>query len=588
MTAGTFGVGHAAFRPRGRPRPSFILNPMGLLLWFAVLTAIPARAQNRAAARIEAPAVSLAAPAASALPALASSIQPMAAAPSLAPAPAVPASLAAAVPAAVPLAAAPRAAAPAAAPARVAVMTAGVAKAAAALGGGRATSAQAASAGRDIEDLLTGASSAGGAAEPAASAEELDFAAGAGTDLGRRADDLGAARGMKAASMSGADFIALAEDSRRAADAEPAPTPAAGEAARAVRAALLRVVRALTPADAPLSGGVRRTLAVWQVFDQELAAAAKGGSLRAVAAEAELFASQVEASVEPPAAPARTDLAPARPRPEDPDGYAEVAVPGSVFGWRPIEDSPGHGLPPADALIRRALSERHDPARDAGFELAGAPSRAAARVYFYGERHDDGALITENMRRLVEDARPGGRIIVLVEGYTDWRLQGWAAVKYLADRGLDPEALAAKGVTIDRVQVRGWDTLDGYGASKHPLLQHHMELLELNRLAHEGPRGLRYYRDFARAAWAAVQGWRALWSAAIVARNADLDRAVAAAADDADANGATVHVIAGSDHLVQHPRLGMFFPRLARPRFRASLAAALGGRPYWASRPVSR
>jgi hypothetical protein len=566
------------------------------LLCLAVLASAPARAQNRAAGssgiRVAPAFASGAAPAAMALPTLGAALG----APGMAPlAAAAPAALtlaaSAPAPATVPaLAVGPRAAS--SLPVSVAKTAAAVQRAAAGmLAGAPVTGAQAQAAGRDIEDLLTGAKSISGVEAPEAgaapdetapTAAELEFAANAGSELGRRADDLGAARGRKSSQMTGADFVALVDTARKAADAEQsAPSPAAARAASAVRAALLRVVRSLLPENEPLNEHVRRALAVWQVFDQELTAAAGRGSLGAVVSEAELFASQVEASVEPAPSPA-----PPAPRPEDPDGYAAVSVPGSVFGWRPIEDSPDHGLPPVDALIRRVLSDRQDPARAVGFELAGAPRREDARVYFYGERHTDGGLIAANMARLVADARPGRPIIVLVEGYTGWTLRGYSALSYLADRGLDPDALAAKDVTSDKVEVRGWDTADGYDSSKHPLLQHHMELLELNRLAHEPARGWSYYRDFARAAWRAWRGWLALWKAAIVARNADLDRATAAAADDADASGATVHVIAGSDHLMQNPRLGIFFPRLARPAFRASLAAALAGRSYWASRPA--
>ncbi|MDE2293654.1 MAG: hypothetical protein KGL53_16355, partial [Elusimicrobia bacterium] len=274
--------------------------------------------------------------------------------------------------------------------------------------------------------------------------------------------------------------------------------------------------------------------------------------------------------------------APAPVDPADPEHYAQVNVPGSVFGWRPIAESPGHGLAPVDWLIRRALAERPASAERRGFELAGAPSRAQARVRFYGERHTDGGLIAANMARLAEEARPGRRLIVLVEGYTGWRLTGYPALKYLADRGLDPDALTSKGV---EAELRGWDTADGYQASKHPMLQHHMDELELNRLAFSDARGWRYYRDVARAAWAAFRSWREMWRAAITARNADLDRAVAQAAADADRDGASLAVIAGSDHLLERPRLSAAFPRLVRPSFRRSLREALGARSYWASRP---
>lgn len=558
---------------------------MRRLLALAFLAVSPALAQNRVVAPVELR-VGVGAPVALTAAPPATMPGPLAVAPS-APALSAPAAFVP-PPAAASAVAGPSAAAPvarAAVPVRVAAVALGVSRAAAALDTPQTTAAAAGAAGREVEDLLTGAKAApavaGDEAAPATAAE-LDFAAAAGPDLSRRADDLGAERGLKAATMRGADFVALVDDARRAADAAPAPTPAAAAAAREVRAALVRVVRALVPADAPFAPSAPRALSVWQVFDQEMAVAAGRGTLAAVSDDARLFASQVEASVAPAAAPA---LEPARPRPEDPDGYAEIATPGSIFDWKPIAESPGHGLPPVDALIRWALKDTPDPRRGEAFELAGAPSRADARVYFYGERHTDGDLITANMRRLVEDARPGGSLLVLVEGYTGWAMCGYKAVSYLADRGLDPQGLAAKDIGLDRIEVRGWDTIDGYAASKHPLLQHHMDLLALNRLAHSDARGWRYYRDVAGAAWTAWRGWLDLWQVALVARNGDLDRAVAKAAADAEKTGATVHVIAGSDHLQEKPRLRAFFPRWFRPRLRSTLAAALGGRPYWASKP---
>ena len=171
--------------------------------------------------------------------------------------------------------------------------------------------------------------------------------------------------------------------------------------------------------------------------------------------------------------------------------------------------------------------------------------------------------------------------------YTGWAMRGHEALKYLAARGLDADALAAKGVGGALVEVRGWDTIDGYNASKHPLLQHHMNLLELNRLSHSDSRGWRYYRDFARAALTAWRSREELQEIAIHARNRDLDAAVARAASDADEIGATVHVIAGADHLQESPRLSAALGRLWRPRFRASLRAALTGRPFWAAMPPS-
>lgn len=536
----------------------------------ALLACAPARAQIRvepvSALHIAAPTPRLTLPSAPSAPALLP--PPLLSAPLItqaAPIAAAPAPTAAARPAA----------------ARIAALQTGVSETLTGLGEEQVPSAaKASSAGRALEDLLTGARGAAASGDlpgPSATAqgsaratsEELDYAANAATALSALADDIGAERGQKASRMSGGDFIDLVEAARARADASDAPSPAASEIARVVRAQTVRVVRALTDPRKPLSESVKRTLSVWQVFGQVLAEAAAKGRLDDIAAEARLFASQVEDSVEP-----------ARPRPEDPEGYATIAVPGSVFGWKPIETSPGHGLVPLDALIRFALSDKRRSGDAKGFVLPGAARREDALVHFYGERHSDGELIKENMRRLAADMRPDRPAIVLVEGYTGPALRGYQAQRYLSDRGLDADEIPDDTA----VEVRGWDTIDGYSASKHPLLQHHMDLLELNRLAHGPQRGLSYYAVFARAAWAAVRGWSELWKAAIVARNGDLDRAVARAAAEADKTGATVHVIAGSDHLLQNPRLRRL-PLLGRPVFRKGLLEALRGRSYWASKP---
>lgn len=433
--------------------------------------------------------------------------------------------------------------------------------------------------GRELEALLTGAVFSAADEAPALSPDAA-FALGASRALAARADDLGDAKGLKAATMSGGDFLALLDEA--VAQTPPAPSPAAAAAAREVETALTRVARALIPADKPARESLPRALAVWQVFDQELALAAEQGGLDALIADARLFASQVEASVAP-AEKKEQELSPPTSSPEDPNGYKKMTVPGSVFGWKPIQDSPGHGFRPLDALIRRALSEKKSPYAD-GFDFPGAPTRADARVFFYGERHTDPGLIRENMRLLVQDAKPGRPMIVLVESYTGPTKHGYAAMEYLGARGLDPAALKERGVASADVEVRGWDSPANYEASRRPQLQHHMDLLALNHLAHGELRGWRYYREVLRAAWTAWRSRRALWKAALVTRNRDLDESVARAAFDADAAEATLHVIAGTDHLVQNPRLARW-PLIGRPSLRRSLRRAIDARAYWASQP---
>lgn len=565
------------------------MNNFALLA--ALLLAAPASAQTRVAAPVKTavalpigvvPTPSLAAPGLLSTPlSLSAPLPLLTAAPLVAPAIA-PAAIRPVSPAAyAPL------------PFKVAALNAGVANAVAALADRPASGSAALSAGRDIEALLTGAAlSAPSAADAAATPAELAFAVGASQALAARADDLGVAKGLKARTMSGADFTAMLDEARGS--GAPAPTPAAASAVKEIESAVVRFARALIPADKPLVDSLSRALAVWQVFDQEMAIAASKGSLDAIVSDAKLFASQVEDSVEPAETPKlNLTLAPQAPKvvvdspkanhPEDPNDYASVSVPGSIFGWQPIEKSPGHGFPPLDALIRRVLAKKKS-GYAKGFELPGAARLEDARIHFYGERHTDGALIAANMKRLAADARPGKPVIVLVEGYTGWSMRGWPAVKYLADRGLEPGDLTEKDIAVGDVEVRGWDVSANYDASKHPLLQHHMDLLALNHLAYGELRGWRYYRAVARAALTALRGFRELWRAAIVARNADLDDAVRRAAADADASGATVHVIAGTDHLMQSPRLAGL-PLIGRPSFRKSLREALGGRPFWASQP---
>jgi adenylate kinase len=472
-------------------------------------------------------------------------------------------------------------------PVRLAQTSEGVTAAMAAVEKG----ASPAAAGHDIQRLLTGEKTISGsafagapvvAASPAPRDEAgAKKAAAAGPDLARRADDLGAAKGLRIKSMTGAQFIASVKEAAARADAEDSDA-----SSQRVRAALVRVVEALVPADKPMLESAGRLFSVWQVFGEEsLRVAAETGSPQAVALDAELFAAQVEASV--PEAEKKKEVPPPQAErdvtPEDPDGHAANAVEGSVFGWKPIETSPGHGFAPLDALIRWALKEKKSPYAG-GFELAGAKTHSDASVHFYGERHTDGNLIKANMGRLLADAKAGRQMVVLVEGYTGRDLLGQEALEYLAKRGLDAEAVKKKGV--GGVIVSSWEG-ENYEISQRPLLRHHMELLELNRLAHSELRGWRYYAAVARAGWTAWLGRRELWKIAIGERNKDLDAAVAAAAAAAKSSGATVHVIAGTDHLMQKPRLGAALPWLFKPAFRESLKAALGGGPYWASQPAN-
>jgi len=78
--------------------------------------------------------------------------------------------------------------------------------------------------------------------------------------------------------------------------AAAAPSPESLEAARTVQAQVVRWVSKLLVQDQPLYPQIRRVLAVWDVFNQEMARAAEQGTLEAVTDDAELFATQVENS----------------------------------------------------------------------------------------------------------------------------------------------------------------------------------------------------------------------------------------------------------------------------------------------------
>ncbi|MFA5140680.1 MAG: hypothetical protein WC728_15745 [Elusimicrobiota bacterium] len=251
------------------------------------------------------------------------------------------------------------------------------------------------------------------------------------------------------------------------------------------------------------------------------------------------------------------------------DGFE--AVPGSVFGWRPIEDSPGHGIPILDRLIRRILGAK-DSRFSEGFEVLGAERRRDARVYLYGERHTDapGAL------QLARDVRPGRDAIVLVESYLGPDLRGSEALDFLETRGLDPGLVKAGS----GIEVRGWDTAAGHDASTHDSLQHHMDLLALNHLAYSDLRGPAYYAQVVRYGLAALRSCFRMRRLAIGRRNQDLDAALRQALE----SDASVHVIAGAEHLVDRPLL-VKWPVIGGYKIRKGLLRAIDGRPFWAGKP---
>jgi len=264
-------------------------------------------------------------------------------------------------------------------------------------------------------------------------------------------------------------------------------------------------------------------------------------------------------------------------------GVAEV-TPGSIFDWKPVAQSPGHGVPLLDRWARRILG-REDGRFNAGYEMSNAARREDAREFLYGERHTDKDLIRENMRRIASDIRPGKGAVVLDEGYFGPRLFGSAAIEYLEKKGLDPEWLGPEAAFGAGIEVAGWDDKDIYDESKHPLLQHHMNMLDLTGHLYSPQQGWGYYCELASKGWETFKNWVVLRRLAITRRNLVLDRSVKAALEQAQRSGRSLHVIAGAEHLVQRPLLSGV-PWLGRFRVRRSLVQALGGQPYWVGKPA--
>ncbi|HAH05747.1 MAG TPA: hypothetical protein DCM05_04345 [Elusimicrobia bacterium] len=259
-------------------------------------------------------------------------------------------------------------------------------------------------------------------------------------------------------------------------------------------------------------------------------------------------------------------------------GVGAETVPGSVFDWRPVEKSPGHGFPLLDRLIRWFLSRKSSSFKD-GFELPGS-RREDAGVFLYGERHTDKALIAENMRRLAENVQPGKGALVLDEAYFGPRLFGREALDYLEAKGLDPDSLP-DAVSIE---VSGWDDREIYDRTLHPSLQHHMNLLDINHHLYSPERGWGYYAALARKARETFKNWLGLRREAIGGRNRVLDDSLRTALKEADREGKSLHLIAGAEHLLEKPY--WLDAPLFGTRIRKGLLRALEGRPYWGGKPA--
>ncbi|MFH2204523.1 MAG: hypothetical protein ABIJ96_15525 [Elusimicrobiota bacterium] len=255
-----------------------------------------------------------------------------------------------------------------------------------------------------------------------------------------------------------------------------------------------------------------------------------------------------------------------------------TSVPGSVFDWKSVEDSPGHGIPPLDWLIRRIYG-RKDSRFTQGFEMSNTARREDARVFLYGEKHTDKGLIAENFRRLAQDTTPGRRAVVMVEAYLGPNLFGSEALGYLAARGMD-----VRGISPEDVELRTWETPEIYRETSHSVLQHHMNQYDLNQLIGGGGRWFSYYPRLAAKMTRNFLSWFTMRRQAITRRNAELDKNLGAALGEAERTGGSVHLITGAEHLLERPLMANM-PLLGGYKLRKSLGAVLGAVPYQISRP---
>ncbi|TPW19012.1 MAG: hypothetical protein FD126_3109 [Elusimicrobia bacterium] len=349
----------------------------------------------------------------------------------------------------------------------------------------------------------------------------------------------------------------------------------------------------LTPAFAspviPQASLVQPTVLPAVAIPRPAALAAPAGPAPTFAAAASsLFdglATRPAGSVSAVAMPARngiSQLGPSAFRGDLQGDQGAVSEPGSVFGWRAWDKAPTHGLPFVDRWVARNFGHTADNPGP-GFEFRGARRRSDARAFLYGEKHSDKALVARNMAALARDMDPVRGGMVLVEGYLGPELFGTEAVLFLERRGLNADLLAERGVDFSAVRVRGWDDVEAHDASTPLVLRHHMELLALNSLTHDG-KGLLYYPRLLKQAWRTFAAYVTMRKSALGGRNVALDRSLAAALDSSKETGRTVHVVAGSEHLLQKP--DWLSAPLGAYRIRRALAVTLSGVPYWAEKPA--
>jgi len=282
-------------------------------------------------------------------------------------------------------------------------------------------------------------------------------------------------------------------------------------------------------------------------------------------------------------------LSPAAARaagPLEDDEPATQFTPGSVFDWKAVEKSPGHGFTPVDWLVRKFLG-RKDERFTRGFKFTNVGKREEARVFLYGEKHTDKDVISENYAHLVRDIKPGQPARVLMEAYLGPTLFGTEAVRFLEKKGLDVRKMRAAGVRPEQFIVDGWDETFAYHEATRPELRYSMAMYGINQLLFSEQKGLAYYRQLYASAKEAYALWKVMRKAAIADRNIVLDRSVARAIRNMEMGGGTVHLIAGTEHLIEKP-LTSGWPIIGRTDLRKGLAEVLGATPYWASRPDVR
>lgn len=290
----------------------------------------------------------------------------------------------------------------------------------------------------------------------------------------------------------------------------------------------------------------------------------------------------------PPAPEAAPAPGPGRGADDAPGGPWEAVFDGSSGGEKAALPVPGAaGLVPVERALRAYLGRKDPMLRAPFFQDNVGGDRSRAKAFVYGEDHSDKELVRRNMARLSEDIVPGRKAILLVEGYPSGAAMDLIGkFTYLKKRGVDTQALTAKGVSLkDDVELRGWDDPAELAKGETLLRQYVSNLSVLKRLAELESGRPQRYAVLLRHALKTFRQWLATRAVVITRRNASLDRALAATLAEAGREGASVHVIAGSQHLFARPLLSGF-PLAGGMRLRPRLRRALSSTAFAVDKPA--